>query len=323
MITNTLTANQNPLSRIGVDTNIVIILGVNGPVLSLMSVLSSKYIHDQLLHSLFHKLQKLLSNGKVPDGSRHRKRTNCDFQNLSQLLHNGEGKRTCRNLSLEFCSAEELAATPPIDSWILETLGLQDENTVDPECSFNTPSFNCPLSTEDPYSKTNVDNAVGFSPNAEKPCEYSSIVDSSSNCTLDTSSGYSTSQSLGSDYSTLDPSALYAITSTGSLLSSPSAMTPAQHFTPPRAASTPYCPQDVSPGLYYNTPARGSSSPPGGDSPLFSTPCMSRSRKDLAFSMSLSPQNSVKTNSFPQGQAFTRRDAQGGWNFTWVPKQCS
>ncbi len=132
-----------------------------------------------------------------------------------------------------------------------------------------------------------------------------------------------TSQSLGSDYSTLDPSALYAITSTGSLLSSPSAMTPAQHFTPPRATSTPYCPQDVSPGLYYNTPARGSSSPPGGDSPLFSTPCMSRSRKDLAFSMSLSPQNSVKTNSFPQGQAFTRRDAQGGWNFTWVPKQCS
>ncbi|XP_016131179.1 geminin coiled-coil domain-containing protein 1-like [Sinocyclocheilus grahami] len=288
-----------------------------------MSDLSSKYIYNQLLHSLFHKSQKLLSNCKVPDGPRRQKRTYDDFRNLSQLLHSGEGKRTCRNLSLEFCSAEELAATPPLDSWILETLGLQDENTVDPERSFNTPSFSCPLPTEDPYSTTNVDNAVGFSPNAETRCNYSSTVDSSSNCSLDTSSGYSTSQSLRSDYSTLDPSALYTITTTGSLVSSTPAMTTAQHFTPPRAASTPFHPQDVSPGPYYNTAACGSSSPPGGDSQLFSTPRMSRGRTDLAFSMSLSPQNSVKTHSFPQGQAFTRRDAQGGWNFTWVPKQCS
>ncbi|XP_026137871.1 geminin coiled-coil domain-containing protein 1 isoform X1 [Carassius auratus] len=268
-----------------------------------------EFLNSSYVKSLEEKTKKLLSNCKVPDGSGHRKRTHGDFRNLSQLLHNGEGKRTCRNLSLEFCSAEELVATPPLDSWILETLGLQDENTIDPESSFSTPSFSCPLPTEDPYSTTNV--------------EYNNIVDSSSNCSLDTSSGYSTSQSLGSDYSTLDPSALYTIASKGSLVSSPSSMTTTQHFTPPRAASTPYRPQDVSPGPYYNTPACGSSSPPGGDSLLFSTPRMSRSRTDLAFSMSLSPQNSVKTHSFPQGQAFTRRDAQGGWNFTWVPKQCS
>uniref|UniRef100_A0A671MIY5 Geminin coiled-coil domain-containing protein 1-like n=1 Tax=Sinocyclocheilus anshuiensis TaxID=1608454 RepID=A0A671MIY5_9TELE len=196
-----------------------------------------EFLNSSYVKSLEEKTKKLLSNCKVPDGSRHRKRTHGDFRNLSQLLHNGEGKQTCRNLSLEFCSAEELAATPPLDSWILETLGLQDENTIDPERSFSTPSFSCPLPIEDPYSTTNVDNAVGFSPNAETR-----------------------------------------------------SMTTAQHFTPPRAASTPYCPQDVSP--------------------------------DLAFSMSLSPQNSVKTHSFPQGQAFTRRDAQGVWNFTWVPKQC-
>lgn len=237
------------------------------------------------------------------------------------MLHSGEGKRTCRNLSLEFCSAEELAATPPLDSWILETLGLQDENTVDPARSFNTPSFSCPLPTEDHYNPVNAD--IGFSPNAETRCDYSSIVDSSSSCSLDTSSGYSTSQSLGSDYATVDPSALYTITSTGSLVSSPPAMTAAQHFTPPRAASTPYRPQEISPSPYYNTPGCDSSSPPGGDNQLFSTPRMSRSRTDLAFSMSLSPQNSVKTHSFSQGQAFTRRDAQGGWNFTWVPTQCS
>ncbi|XP_056099312.1 geminin coiled-coil domain-containing protein 1 [Rhinichthys klamathensis goyatoka] len=280
-----------------------------------------EFLNSSNVKSLEEKTKKLLSSRKVPDGSRHRKRTHGDFRNLSQLLHSGAGKQTCRNLSLEFCSAEELAATPPLDSWILETLGLQDENTVDPARSFNTPSFSCPLPTEDHYSMANVD--IGFSPNAETRCDYSSIIDSSSNCSLDTSSGYSTSQSLGSNYSTLDPSALYTITSTGSLVSSPPAMTTAQHFTPPRAASTPYRPQDISPGPYYNTPGCGSSSPPGGDGQLFSTPRMSRNRTDVAFSMSLSPQNSVKTHSFSQGQAFTCRDAQGGWNFTWVPKQCS
>ncbi|XP_009290113.1 geminin coiled-coil domain-containing protein 1 isoform X1 [Danio rerio] len=277
-----------------------------------------EFLNSSYVKSLEEKSKKLLFNGKVPDVSRHRKRMHGDFRNLSQLLHTSEGKRTCRNLSLEFCSAEELAATPPLDSWVLETLGLQDENTINPERSLNTTTFSRPLPTEDRYS---VDNTTGFSPNAGTHCDYSSIVDSSSNCSLDTSSGYSTSQSLGSDYSTLDPSALYTITSTGSPVSSPPALTTAQHFTPPRAASTPYRPQDVSP--YYSTPGCGSSTSPGGDKQLFSTPRMSRSKTDLAFSMSLSPQNSVKTHSFPQGQAFTRRDAQGGWNFTWVPKQCS
>uniref|UniRef100_A0A3B3TYV0 Geminin coiled-coil domain containing n=1 Tax=Poecilia latipinna TaxID=48699 RepID=A0A3B3TYV0_9TELE len=42
---------------------------------------------------------------------------------------------------------------------------------------------------------------------------------------------------------------------------------------------------------------------------------------DLAFSMSLSPSSSVKTHSFPQGQAFIRKDTGGRWNFTWVPRQ--
>uniref|UniRef100_A0A3B5A2L7 Geminin coiled-coil domain containing n=1 Tax=Stegastes partitus TaxID=144197 RepID=A0A3B5A2L7_9TELE len=41
----------------------------------------------------------------------------------------------------------------------------------------------------------------------------------------------------------------------------------------------------------------------------------------LAFSMLLSPSSSVKTHSFPQGQAFVRKDTGGRWSFTWVPKQ--
>uniref|UniRef100_A0A8C6U1W4 Geminin coiled-coil domain containing n=1 Tax=Neogobius melanostomus TaxID=47308 RepID=A0A8C6U1W4_9GOBI len=41
---------------------------------------------------------------------------------------------------------------------------------------------------------------------------------------------------------------------------------------------------------------------------------------DLAFSMCLSSNHSVKTHSFPHGQAFVRRDTQGRCNFTWVPR---
>ncbi|KAK7882842.1 hypothetical protein WMY93_029016 [Mugilogobius chulae] len=42
--------------------------------------------------------------------------------------------------------------------------------------------------------------------------------------------------------------------------------------------------------------------------------------QDLAFSMSLSPNHSLKTHSFPHGQAFVRRDTQGRCNFTWEQK---
>ncbi|TRY92850.1 hypothetical protein DNTS_015604, partial [Danionella cerebrum] len=275
-----------------------------------------EFLNSSYVKSLEEKTKKLLS--KDP-GSRNHKRLYGDFQNISQVLHSNPGKRTCRNLSLEFCSAEELAATPPVDSWILETLGLQDENTVDPENSFNPPSFRCPPPTESSYR---VENATGCGPSPETHCDYSSLVESSSNCSLDTSSGYSTSLSFASDYSTIDPSALYSITTAGSPIHSPSAMTLTQHFTPPRATSTPFRAQEGSPTA-NDTQGSSSSSSPGGDYQIYSTPRLSRGRTDLAFSMSLSPQNSVKTHSFPQGQAFTRRDAQGGWNFTWVPKQCS
>nr|XP_057935619.1 geminin coiled-coil domain-containing protein 1 [Doryrhamphus excisus] len=63
--------------------------------------------------------------------------------------------------------------------------------------------------------------------------------------------------------------------------------------------------------------------------PCTTSPVKSQSRtqggdqSDLAFSMSLNPSSSVKTLSFPQGQAFVRRNPQGRWNFTWVPTQTS
>ncbi|XP_076592187.1 geminin coiled-coil domain-containing protein 1 [Chaetodon auriga] len=92
------------------------------------------------------------------------------------------------------------------------------------------------------------------------------------------------------------------------------------HFSPPgeRVLFSPI--SSSSPLLNQRwTPVCGGSpmSPSLGSQP----PTTPRNRTDLAFSMSLSPSSSVKTHSFPQGQAFVRKNPQGRWNFTWVPRQ--
>ncbi|XP_007525737.2 geminin coiled-coil domain-containing protein 1, partial [Erinaceus europaeus] len=50
---------------------------------------------------------------------------------------------------------------------------------------------------------------------------------------------------------------------------------------------------------------------------------VSPNKTEMAFSTSLSPHCNVKTHSFHQGQAFVCRVEEGGWKFTWVPKQSS
>ncbi|XP_039987562.1 geminin coiled-coil domain-containing protein 1 [Xiphias gladius] len=86
------------------------------------------------------------------------------------------------------------------------------------------------------------------------------------------------------------------------------------HFSP-ISSSSPVTKQTWTPvgGCSPTSPSAGSQPP--------ATPQTPRSRTDLAFSMSLSPSSSVKTHSFPQGQAFIRKDTEGRWNFTWVPRQ--
>ncbi len=102
--------------------------------------------------------------------------------------------------------------------------------------------------------------------------------------------------------------------------------TPSQdriQFSPP-GERVPFSPI-LSSGPAMNqlwTPVRGHSpTSPSAESQPPATPQTPRSRTDLAFSMSLSPSSSVKTHSFPQGQAFVRKDTGGRWNFTWVPRQ--
>lgn len=61
--------------------------------------------------------------------------------------------------------------------------------------------------------------------------------------------------------------------------------------------------------------------PTGVQSLPYHTPDVSPNKTEVAFSTSLSPHCNVKTHSFHHGQAFVRRDEEGGWKFTWVPKQ--
>ncbi|XP_056419533.1 geminin coiled-coil domain-containing protein 1 [Hyla sarda] len=82
------------------------------------------------------------------------------------------------------------------------------------------------------------------------------------------------------------------------------------------------CMPDYSPSSTSSSSSLRSSEPesPFG-SPIYYTPEVSPNKTDVAFSTSLNPHCNVKTHSFSNGQAFVRRDSEGGWKFTWVPKQ--
>ncbi|KAF5889155.1 geminin coiled-coil domain-containing protein 1, partial [Clarias magur] len=263
-----------------------------------------EFLNSSYVKSLEERSKRLFPVQRNAD-VQHRKRSlqdERDFLNVSRLLQGGEGKRTCRNLSLEFCSADEVAATPPLDSWVLETLGLQDEDTINTESSFSSPttehtaSFSSPAQSTDHFSPALRDSSM-YSPYPDSHCEYSSAIESS--C------GFRHVMDESTDYLTLGASRMYTVTSTGSLQGMD---VPTGHFTPPKAASTPQRSHVPSSEQHHYSP--GFSSASGDEGTPFSTPHMTRSRMDLAFSMSLSPQSSVKTQTFPQGQAFTRRDSQ-------------
>ncbi|XP_068441905.1 geminin coiled-coil domain-containing protein 1 [Clinocottus analis] len=102
---------------------------------------------------------------------------------------------------------------------------------------------------------------------------------------------------------------------------------PPANWTPVRGARTPsldsiqFSPP-FSPILSSSPVVKPLWTPVCSGSPITPlTPHTPRSRPDLAFSMSLSPSSSVKTHSFPQGQAFVRKDTGGRCNFTWMPTQ--
>ncbi|XP_019598698.2 geminin coiled-coil domain-containing protein 1 [Rhinolophus sinicus] len=220
-----------------------------------------QYLNSALVKCLKEKTKKLLSSdefskacGKFRKGKRKPK----EQRHLSpEIPHRKNAKR---NLSDEFASCEEQPG-PPVDPWVLQTLGLKDLNTIDDTLSANYSALSAPrriLSTFPQFPEDVVDYA--HAPSEDLPVDY------------------------GGD------------------------RTIPSHSTASQREDFHFLSQ--------------LSNPPGGLQTLpYYTSDVSRNKTEMAFSTSLSPHCNVKTHSFHQGQAFVRRDEEGGWKFTWVPKQ--
>ncbi|KAL4648490.1 geminin coiled-coil domain-containing protein 1 [Arapaima gigas] len=262
-----------------------------------------KFLNFSFVKCLEEKAKILLSDQQ--NGGRSRKRIAQDEDGLraSLLLSNSHGKRVCRNISLEFCSTEELAAAPPIDSWILQTLGLKDQDTINPTKN----------ETDSTDSSTHYSTSIS-------PADHYGSSSSSSSSNTDLSVYYSSPYDYSAAYSVINSPLHYSVTPTERLQSP----MPGLQQTP----GSLDCHNLMSSSLLETPTPRGLGSDtvqthfpsPEVNTAQHPSVCTSQGRADLAFRMSLSPSSSVRTHSFPQGQAFVRRDTLGGWKFTWLPK---
>ncbi|NXC94604.1 GEMC1 protein, partial [Certhia familiaris] len=225
-----------------------------------------QYLNSALIKCLEEKAKKLLSgHGQktcaiLKTTKRRLKEDHCFVP--QETPHAFKARR---NLFNQFTACED-QASPAVDSWVLQTLGLKDVNTID-ETSAN-------------YS--------ALSPDLEK----------------DT---YCLIPREAVDYEHREGAA---------------AVFSCSHVPP---GSTHPCSED-SPFLQFpSAPCISSPVPSVSSLPAYGLPYLtgglSPNRTEVAFTTSLSPHCNVRTHSFHQGQAFVRRDDDGGWRFTWVPKQ--
>lgn len=257
-------------------------------------------------------------------------------------------KRVCRNLTAEFCSVTSdgsACSEPNLDLWVLQTLGLKDQNTIDMSSE-----------TQSEYSFRDLVYDGGIAPLlAAEPRTDSSFSSPATVSTPSSVHSYCPTPTGEMDYRFSGGSypAMSAQMCSGSprnitavVLNEPYASSEIRSIggvrrleTSPETSSTDWYPHPASwtppeqlsfnsrsssSSLLSKSPAPSSGCHPTGQPDSSQLPGSAQPRHkptDLAFSMSLSPSSSVKTHSFPQGQAFIRKDTGGRWNFTWVPRQ--
>ncbi|XP_009280704.1 PREDICTED: geminin coiled-coil domain-containing protein 1 [Aptenodytes forsteri] len=228
-----------------------------------------QYLNSALIKCLEEKAKKLLSchgqkNCAILKSTKRRlKEDHCFVP--QETPHASKARR---NLFNEFTACEE-QASPAVDSWVLQTLGLKDVNTID-ETSANYSALSSDLGKET----------------------------------------YCLSPGEGIDYDHSEgAAAAYSC----------SHVPPANSSTHPCSEDSPFLPQ------FSSAPCVSSSVPSVSSLPDYGLPYLtgnlSPNKTEVAFSTSLSPHRNVRTHTFHQGQAFVRRDDDGGWRFTWVPKQ--
>ncbi|NXG50789.1 GEMC1 protein, partial [Psilopogon haemacephalus] len=228
-----------------------------------------QYLNSALIKCLEEKAKKLLSchgqkNGAVLKTTKRRlKEDHCFVP--QETPHASKARR---NLFNEFTACEE-QVSPAVDSWVLQTLGLKDVNTID-ETSANYSALSSDLG-KDRY---------GLSPGEATDYDHSERVAAAYSCS----------------------------------------------HVPPASNSTCACSEETCFLPQFSSASCVSSSAPSVSSLSacglpYLTGSLSHNKTEVAFTTSLSPHRNVRTHTFHQGQAFVRRDDDGGWRFTWVPKQ--
>ncbi|NXV58596.1 GEMC1 protein, partial [Molothrus ater] len=228
-----------------------------------------QYLNSALIKCLEEKAKKLLSDhgqktcAILKSTKRRLKEDHCFVP--QETPHASKARR---NLFNEFTACEE-QASPAVDSWVLQTLGLKDVNTID-----------------------------------EASANYSAL-----------------SPDLGKDTYCLRPggAADYEHREGAAAVFSCSQEPPGSSSPHPCSQDSPFLPQ------FSSAPCISSPVPSVSSLPAYGLPYLtgglSPNRTEVAFTTCLSPHRNVRTHSFHQGQAFVRRDDDGGWRFTWVPKQ--
>ncbi|XP_010622405.1 geminin coiled-coil domain-containing protein 1 [Fukomys damarensis] len=221
-----------------------------------------QYLNSTLVKCLEEKAKKLLSSDEFSKAcGKFRKGKRKPREHRYSPAETPHPKNAKRNLSSEFANQPEQPG-PPVDAWVLQTLGLKDFNTID-----DARSANCSALSAPPQGVTST-----YSHFLGEAVDYENVP----------------RDNLPHDYEGERAALLHRTASPGEDL---------HYFSQPphppvRVPVLPYHDADVSPN-----------------------------KTEVAFSASLSPHCNVKTHSFHQGQAFVRRDEEGGWRFTWVPKQ--
>ncbi|KAK5868154.1 hypothetical protein PBY51_009193 [Eleginops maclovinus] len=293
-----------------------------------------EFLSSSFVRTLQQKAKKLR-----PDGRRKLKRnlTHTDdglFLNRSPSPHfpPNVSKRVCRNLSAEFSSetsSSSSSSEPNLDLWVLRTLGLKDRDTIDTSSEsspgFSSLFYDSSVSSSSEYS---LNSSFSYCPTSTPQTGYTNEEkESPQGCT--TSPHQHTRTTYPSPVSTeklpFPPTQDEICTIDASRVHTHPAKHPA-YWSPsqdtvqvsPPGQRVPFFPIATSSAVTTQSwcPVRGSS-----PARLSAGSQTRSSPKDLAFRMSISPTSSVKTHSFPQGQAFVRKDTGGRWNFTWVPTQ--
>lgn len=261
------------------------------------------------------------------------------FQKCQRPPHQQISKSVCRNLT-EFPSQSSPEAA--LDLWVLRMLGLKDGDTIDPSpnsscssspaCSLKSLVDTSPSNTGwDSWfpSSTHSLSTAGAPAKSPQSCSVSSSPSSdlvvSGSCRLSegmimSSCPLTAFQSPPEEPGFRRPSARPGVcsSSTGSPVEPAACWWSSldRNQDSPLAGEGSVSPSSLSPGTNQQWSCGCSLGRPWGRCWIPADPPAA-----VVFSMSLSPSSSVRTHTFPQGQAFVRKNPEGRWNFTWVPRQ--